>query len=223
MNNYDYFNDAENSANNFSNATGQYGWDAAQGDSWNYMDNGGVGASAPSNSNPSDSLPYVLIIANSTASAVTGVVILGANANTVGATNNGNVAAITITMDSGDTTYAQFLESIKSTPFKVGSMHIEGSSSAQTFKALTFTEKASNGRKQTYVITPRLNALANQNTVTMLYHKFTVDAWTSISTTIVASGTLTLSLYPMNELNVARGLEGRDVEKNYAAPNLSLR
>lgn len=222
MNNYDYFDAAESHANNFSNANGQYGWQGFTGDGYNYMDNGGVGAEAPSNANPSDSLPYVIIVTNSTASAVSSVVILGANVNTgSGVTNFGNVAAITITMDSGDTTYAQFLESIKSQPFKVGLTHIEGSSSAQTFKAWTFTEKSSNGRVTTYPVTPRLDALQQQNTVTLLKNKYTVDAWTQLSTTIVANGTLTVSIYPMNELNVARGLEGRQVEKNYAAPGLS--
>lgn len=219
MNNYDYFEQADSHANNFSSANG---WQEFSGDNYNYMDNSGIGASAPSNANPSDSLPYVVIVSNSTASAVTGVIILGANVNTGNAvTNLGNVAAITITMDSGDTTYAQFLESIKSQPFKVGVTHIEGSTTAQTFKTLTFTEKATNGRKIEYPFTPRLDPLQQQSTVTIVKHKYTVDAWTQITTTIVANGTLTLSIYPMNELNVARGLEGRQVEKNYGAPHLS--
>ena len=219
MNNYDYFSAAESHANNFSNANG---WQDFTGDNYNYMNNNGVSPEMPSNANPSDSLPYVIIVSNSTASAVTGVIILGANVNTGSSvTNNGNVAAITITMDSGDTTYAQFLESIKSESFKVGVTHVEGSSSAQTFKTLTFTEKATNGRKTEYPFTPRLDPLQQQSTVTIVKHKYTVDAWTQITTTIVANGTLTLSIYPMVEMNVARGLEGRQVEKNYAAPGLS--
>ena len=217
MNNYDYFEQADSHANNFSNANG---WDNFGSSGYDYMDNGG-GNDAPSNANPSNSLPYVFIIANSTASDVTNVVILGATSNTVGATNNGNVAAITITMDSGLTTYSQLLESIKTMPFTVGEMHLQSSNASQPYKALTFTQGAPNGTSTTYVISPKLDPLQNQSTVSILRHRFVVDSWTKISTTILASATLTMSMYPMNELNVSRGLDGKQVEKNYAQPNLS--
>lgn len=215
MRNYDYFADAYDYANNFSNANG---WDGFV-DQYNYMDNGGVGA-VHSNANPADSLPYVLQIANSTTDNVSNVVILGANQNTVGATNFGNVAAITITMNSGATTYQQFLENIKSQPFKVGLMHLQSSNANQPFQVLTFTQPNANGTSTTWPVSPILDPNQNQSGVTIVKNKFVVNAWTQISTTILASATLTMRLYPMTELNVARGIEARPVEKGYGAPDL---
>lgn len=215
MNNYDYFASAERHAfNSYSNYDGWNGFT----DNYNYMDNAGVGM--PSNANPSDSLPYTFQIANSTTNDVSSVVLLGANANTVGATNNGNAAAITITMQTGTLTYAQFLENVKSQPFKVGLMYLQSSNANQPFQSLTFTQGAANGTSYTVPYSPTLDPNQNQSGVTIVRHKFTVDAWTSITTTILASATLTVKMYPMQEVNIARGIEARPVEKTYGAPNM---
>lgn len=213
--NLNYFDQAYQNANNYSNANGD--WNGFV-DNYNYANNADS-AGQSSYADPMDSLPYVFIIANSTTADVSSVTILGANYNTVGATNNGNVAAITITMESG--TYAQFLENIKSQPFKVGITHLESSNTSQPFKTLTFTQGAANGLSQTWPVTPKKDPNQQQSGVTILRNKYTVDAWTKISTTILGSATLTMSMYPMQELNVARGLEGRPVDKPYGAPNMS--
>lgn len=218
MNNFNYFDQAYAYANNnYSNATGDWGY--AVGGEYNYADAGMVGV--PSNANPANSLPYVFDIANSTTDDVSSVVLLGANANTVGATNNGNVAAITITYQSGTVTYAQFLENIKSQPFRVGLMHLQSSNTSQPFQTLTITEGQANGTSSTIPIRPVLDPNQNQSGVTIVRYQFTVNAWLSITTTILASATLTIMMYPMQELNVARGIDGRPVDKVYGAPTLT--
>lgn len=218
MNNLNYFDQAYAYANNnYSNATGDWGY--AVGVEYNYADAGMVGV--PSNANPANSLPYVFNISNSTTDDVSSVTLLGANANTVGATNNGNAAAITITYQSGAVTYAQFLENIKSQPFKVGLMHIQSSNTSQPFQTLTITESSASGRSSTLPITPQLDPNQNQSGVTIVRHQFTVNAWLSISFTVLASATVTISMYPMQELNIARGIDGRPVDQVYGAPVLT--
>lgn len=217
MNNLNYFDQAYAYANNnYSNADG---WGYAVGSEYNYADAGMVGV--PSNANPANSLPYVFNIANSTTNDVSSVVLLGANANTVGATNNGNPAAITITYASGSVTYAQFLENIKSQPFRVGLMHLQSANTSQPFQTLTITQSDANGVSNTVPITPVLDPNQNQSGVTIVRYQFTVNAWVSITTTILASATLTVLMYPMQELNVARGIDGRPVDKVYASPILT--
>jgi hypothetical protein len=211
MNNHNYFADAYDYANNYSNANGWSGFT----DQYNY-----AGGAGHSNANPADSLPYVFNIANSTTDDVSSVVILGANQNTVGATNFGNAAAITITMASGAVTYQQFLENLKSQPFKTGLMHLQSSNTSQPFQVLTFTELQANGTSTTWPVTPLLDPNQNQAGVTIVKNQFTVDAWTQISTTILASATLTMRIFPMQELNVARAISSRPVEKDYNAPDL---
>jgi len=214
----DYFGEAMNFANeSYSNYDGG-GWNNM--DSYNYQD-GYEYASQGAGVEAKASLPFVINIANSTTDDVSSVVVLGANSNLTGATNFGNVAAITITMDNGDVTYTEFLESIKSEPFKVGYMYLESSNTAQPFKQLTVTYREPNGRKTELPVTPRKDPMQNQADVTIVKYSFPVDGFTRITTTILASATLTMSLYPQEQLNLARGLVGRSIGKAYSQPNLS--
>ena len=210
-----YFSDAMNHANeNYSNYDG---WDNADGDNdndYNYATQG-VGDEAKA------SLPFVINIANSTTNDVSSVVFLGANSNLFGATNFGNVAAITITMDNATVTYTEFLESIKSEPFKVGLMYLQSANTSQPFKQLTITTRDSSGVLTTTPITPTLDPMQNQAGVTIIHNTFPVNAYTKISTTILASATLTVRLYPSQKLDVSRGLTGKSVSKPFSKPGLS--
>ena len=209
-----YFEDAMNFANeSYSNYDG---WSNAVQDQYNYADDY-VQESAEAKA----SLPFIVNIANSTAADVANVVVLGSNSNLFGATNFGNPAAITITMDNGDVTYTEFLESIKSEPFKVGLMYLQSANANQPFKQLTIEYREPNGRKVTLPVTPALDPMQQQSGVTIVRHKFPVNAFTKISTTILASATLTMRLYPMEQLDISRGLIGRSVGKGYSKPNLS--
>jgi hypothetical protein len=214
-----YFSDAMNFAQeNYSNYDG---WDSA--DSYDYMGadeynyaSEGIGAEAKA------SLPFIINIANSTTDDVSDVVFLGANSNANStATNFGNVAAITITMDNGTVSYIEFLESIKSEPFKVGLMYLQSANTSQPFKQLTITYREPNGREVTLPVSPALDPMQQQGGVTIVRHKFPVNAFTKITTTILASATLTVRLYPMEQLDVSRGLSGRSVGKAFSKPNLS--
>jgi len=206
-----YFTQAENFANeNFSNYDGWSNF----ADDYNYAD-GGSEATALS------SLPFVINIANSTTADVANVIFLNANlAGNATAPAFGNAAAITITMD-GTITYAEFLQNIKSSPFKVGEMYLQSSNSLQPFKTLTIVNREANGRKVELPINPRLDPMQNQSGVSIVKVEFTVDAFTSVSTSLLASTTLIVSLYPKEQINVARSLSGQTVSKSYSKPNLS--
>jgi len=211
-----YFEDAMNFASeNYSNADG---WNYMD-DQYNYVDdyNYAEGVSAEAKA----SLPFIVNIANSTAGDVANVQVLGSNSNLFGATNFGNPAAITITMDNGDVTYTEFLESIKSEPFKVGLMYLQSANASQPFKQLNIEYREPNGRKVTLPVTPALDPMQQQSGVTIVRHKFPVNAFTKITTTILASATLTMRFYPSEQLDISRGLIGRSVGKGYSKPNLS--
>ena len=216
-----YFSDAQNFANNeYSNYDG---WDNMGGSDYDYaggMDDynyasEGIGAEAKA------SLPFIINISNSTTNDVSNVVFLGSNSNLFGASNFGNVAAITILMDNGTITYAEFLQSIKSEPFKVGLMYLQSANASQPFKQLVIAYREPNGREVTMPVSPALDPMQQQGGVTIVRHKFPVNAFTKITTTILASATLTVRLYPSEQLDVSRGLTGRSVGKAYSRPNLS--
>jgi hypothetical protein len=206
-----YFDEAENFANESYSNYGGNEWDNFQ-DEYNYANGGGQEALA--------SLPFVINIANSTTVDVASVVILSANLGGT-APNFNNDVAITITMDNGDVTYAEFLQDIKSSPFKVGMMYLQSANTSQPFKALTITHRESNGRKVTLPVNPALDPMQQQSTVSIVKAQFPVNAYTSITTTILASATLIMRLYPSEQLDIARTLSGQTVSKDYSRPNLS--
>lgn len=207
-----YFETAEKFANeNFSNYDGWSNFN----DPYNYAD-GGAGQDIAA------SLPFVINISNSTTVDQSSVVFLNANkAGNASAPAFGNNAAISITLDNGDVTYAEFLQDIKSSPFKVGMIYLQSSNTAQPFKSLTITHRESNGRIIQTPVSPRLDPMQQQSGVTVVKYQFPVNAFTAISTTILASATLTASLYPAEQIDVARSLTGQSVAKAYSRPNLS--
>lgn len=214
-----YFSDAINFANeNYSNYDG---WDNMSEDTYDYAADQYNYASEGVGHEAKASLPFILNIANSTTDDVSSVVFLGANSNLFGATNFGNAASITITMDNGNVTYTEFLESIKSEPFKVGLMYLQSSNTSQPFKQLVINYREPNGRETTLPVSPALDPMQQQGGVTIVKHKFPVNAFTKITTTILASATLTVRLYPSEQLDISRGLSGRSVGKNFSRPNLS--
>ena len=210
-----YFDEAEFYANeNYSNAGGEW----SNFDSYDYFDNYNYASGGGhSNANPAASLPFILNIANSTTADVAGVSILGANVN-INAANQGNVAAITITMDNGTVTYIQFLQSIISEPFRVGLMYLQSADALQPFKQLQIEYTEPNGRVVNTPLTPALDPMQQQSGVTVIRHMFPVNANTSISTTILGSATLTLRLYPSEVLDISRSLTGMSANKNFASP-----
>lgn len=211
-----YFETAERRAhNNFSNYNGG-GWNNFV-DPYNYADGGNGMAAAKA------SLPYTIKVQNTTASDVSDVVLLGANANLFNATNFGNPAAIVITMLNGTVTYTEFLENIKSNPFRVGMTYVQtlAGSNSQPFEELNIEWKEPNGRAVTIPVSPALDPMQNQAGVTIINYEFPVNAFTTITTNILASTTVAYRLYPMQAADLSRSLSGQSVEKAYARPNLS--
>jgi|GEM_PF-2718958 len=210
-----FFEEANNFANeSYSNFGGDDGW-TNMVDEYDYMGGGNSQGDARA------SLPFIINIANTTAADVAAVNILGSNSNLFGATNFGNPAAIVITMDNGTVTYTEFLESVKSEPFKVGMMYLQSANTAQPFKQITVEYREPNGRQVTLPVSPALDPMQQQSSVTIVRYSFPVNGFTKLQTDILASATLTLRLYPSEQLDISRGLVGRGVAKDYAQPNLS--
>lgn len=211
-----YFDEAEFYANeNYSNASGEW----SNFDTYDYFDEYNyAGGGGHSNANPASSLPYIINIQNTATTDQANVSVLGANVN-INATNTGNPANIVITMDNGAVTYIQFLQSIISEPFRVGLMYLQSANALQPFRQLLIEYIEPNGRTVNTPLTPALDPMQQQSGVTVVRHMFPVNANTAISTTILASATLTLRLYPSQVLDVSRSLVGRSVDKNFSNPS----
>lgn len=199
-------------AQNFSNYSGYS----------NVLATGFSSADASMGAGVGESEPYNFNIANASTVDVSNVVLLGAFENTAaGVTNFGNASSITVSMDNGDITYGVFLQSLKTNPFNVGQVYLSSQNSSQLTKTLNITYKEGNGKTTTIQIYPKLDPMQNLTTALNQYKEFPVDGFTQITTTILASATLSISLYPKMVLSTANNLVGQRAEQAFGRPNLS--
>ncbi len=169
-----------------------------------------------------DSQPFILSIANSTTTAVAGVILLDANTATLPTTTNfGNAAAITITLQNGNLTYGQFLNQIKAKPFRVAQLMLNSTTASQVLNSITFTTFDTFGAQTVFSKTPYLNPFQNQSGSTIVDYPFTVDGNTKLAINISASATLILYLFPNKVYDFGRGLVGRNVNIPLGNPNVS--
>jgi len=202
-----YFADAREAANeNFNSMNGSEFLNANGGSS------AGLGGATAQ--------PYILNVANSTASAVTNVVIGGAYTN-LQATNFGNVAAITITMGIANLTYGEFLYQSMNKPFVVGLTYLSSANASQVLETLTIKQKDINGNESSKVIVPTLDPYQQQGDKVAISFNWKFDGFTSVTiASILASATLKAYLYPAENVSTGRALTGGSVVKGFSSPDI---
>lgn len=202
----------------YSNANG-FADDNFYGNSYS-ADGGCAPAVSVSRSNP-----YTFNIANSAAVDISNVVLLGANQNTVLNTTNfgntGTAAAITITQQNGAVTYAQFLQAIKTQPFLIGEMQLQSSNTSQPFQTFTVSQTENDGRTSSVPYYPVLNPFQQQSGVAIIKQLIPVNSYTQFTFTILASATLTVRLYPAEQVDISRSVVGEPVSKPYNNPQIA--
>jgi len=221
MNNNKYFDQAENAANQeFLNADGFDTWDDADGDNWDV--DGGVPDSGAYRA-AQTSQPYILQVANSTASAVSNVIVLGAYDNAADATNYGNNVAITISMGVSNVTYKAFLNQTMNQPFYVGQVYLQSSTANQVLETLTVRHQDGNGNLADKVLVPIIDPYQQQSTSIVYKNGFRVDGYTKITiSSILASATMNIYLYPAEKINLGRAVMDKSASKEYRNPRISI-
>lgn len=153
--------------------------------------------------------PYNFKIVNSASVDISGVVLLGANINGLsGLTNYNNNAAITITMQNGTLTYAQFLNSLNSASFLIGRTLLQSSNTSQPFEEYSVSQTDLNGATSSLPYTPTPDPYQNLATVSFLDQLVPVNAYTQFTFNILASATMYVRLYPAKVLDTSRAVVG---------------
>tara|TARA_R100001244_G_C5168581_1_gene131546 strand:+ start:2565 stop:3257 length:693 start_codon:yes stop_codon:yes gene_type:complete len=202
-----YFADARETANeNFNSMNGSEYLNANGGSS------AGLGGATAQ--------PYILSIANSTTDAVSSVLVGGAYTN-LQATNFGNVAAITISMGIASLTYGEFLYQSMNKPFVVGLTYLSSANASQVLETFTIKQKDINGNESSKVIVPTLDPYQQQGDKVAISFNWKFDGFTSVTiASILASATLTMYLYPAENVSTGRALTGGSVVKGFASPDI---
>lgn len=177
---------------------------------------------AAANANAPTSAPYIISVTNNTTANVSNVVVLGAGQNLpASVTNYGNPTSITISMGVSGITYGEFLFQTLNQPFTVGLTYLQSSNASQILTPYTLQHKQATGRLCQDPIIPLFDPYQNLSSMTIQKRLFTVDGNTMLTfSTIYASATLNIYLFPSNQINIRRGLLNAPVEESYASPKI---
>jgi hypothetical protein len=170
------------------------------------------------------SQPYIIQISN-TGSAVANFNVLGSyeQLSDTAAFTSGNFISGNVTISSAipNVTYQQMLYQFMNNPFSTGLTYIQSSSSTQLLETISVQTKDANGNVAQKPLVPTIDPYQFQTTVLALRFGYRIDGYTRlILNSILASTTVKLYLYPADNINLARGLSGRAVSKDFSSPGI---
>lgn len=189
-------------------------WFAAEGDA-------SPAAAAPSMMR---SQPYILTVSNASNAAVT-IDIFGAYIylNNAGFSNGQlTVSNVTIASNLSNVTYYNLLNQSSFSPFTIGSTLISSVNgvASQVLQPITLTTQDANGNQAVKILTPVVDPYQNQSGIVDLKQPFRIDGFTKLTFQIFASTSVQFQFYPSDTINVARGLGGNPVSKQYGSPKI---
>ena len=170
------------------------------------------------------SQPYILTVSNASNAAVTidvfGAYIYLNNAGFSGGSLT--VSNVTITSNLSNVTYYNLLNQSSFSPFTIGSTLISSvnGTASQVLQPITLTTQDANGNQAVKIITPVVDPYQNQSGIVDLKQPFRIDGFTKLTFSIYASTSVQFQFYPSDTINVARGLGGNPVSKQYGSPKI---
>ena len=172
------------------------------------------------------SQPYILTVSNASASAVS-VDIFGAyiylNGGT-GSFSSGSLTVSSVTISSGlsNTTYYNLLNQSSISPFTIGSTLISSvnGTTSQVLQPITLTTQDANGNVATKILTPTIDPYQQQSGVIELKQAFRIDGFTKLTVQMFAATSVQFQFYPADTINIARGLSGAPVSKQFGNPKI---
>jgi hypothetical protein len=170
------------------------------------------------------SQPYILTVSNASNAAVT-IDVFGAYIylNNPGFSNGSlTVSNVTITSNLSNVTYFNLLNQSSISPFTIGSTLISSvnGTSSQVLAPITLTTQDANGNQAVKILTPVVDPYQNQSGIVDLKQPFRIDGFTKLSFQIFASSSVQFQFYPSDTINVARGLGGNPVSKQFGSPRI---
>lgn len=224
MNIKNYLADAQNRAHeSFANADGFFDDDLSFTAGEDFF--GADGAAAPSMGAPSapTSQPYIITITN-TGAAVSNFEVLGSYEylNNAGFSSGSlTIGSVTIASAIPNVTYQQMLYQFMISPYSTGLTYIQSATSNQVLETISVNTKDANGNIAQKVFVPTVDPYQFQSTIIAMKYGYRIDGYTKlIIATILANATVKLYFYPADNINLARGLAGRPVSREFASPGI---
>ena len=221
MNIKKYLSDAQNRAHeSFANADGFFDDDLSftAGEDFFNAEGGSMGApSAPT------SQPYIITLTN-TGAAVSNFEVLGSYEyiNNAGfSAGSLTIGSVTIASAIPNVTYQQMLYQFMISPYSTGLTYIQSATANQVLETISVNTKDANGNIAQKVFVPTVDPYQFQSTIIAMKYGYRIDGYTKlIIASILANATVKLYFYPADNINLARGLAGRPVSREYGSPGI---
>jgi hypothetical protein len=184
-------------------------------------------ASGVAAASAAQSQPYIITVANASATAVSNFDVLGAyeyinNAGWSGGSLTVN--NVTISSSISNVTYQQFLYQSMTQPFSVGLTYIQSvsGSSSQISESFVINTRDANGNQNLRTIVPIIDPYQQQNGVVQVKQLYGIDGYTKLTfANVLASVVFKLMFFPSTNINLASGLNGNPVSQSYTNPNIT--
>ena len=170
------------------------------------------------------SQPYIITVSNASNAAVT-IDVFGAYTylNNAGfSAGTLTVSNVTITSGLSNVSYFNLLNQSSVSPFTIGSTLISSvnGTTSQVLAPITLSTLDANGNQATKILTPVIDPYQQQSGVIELKQPFRIDGFTKLTFSIFASTSIQFQFYPSGTINIARGLGGNAVSKQYGSPKI---
>ena len=222
MNIKKYLNDAQNRAHeSFANADGFFDDDLSftAGEDFFGAD-GSANMGAPS---APTSQPYIITVTN-TGAAVANFEVLGSYEYINNAGFSGGsltIGSVTISSAIPNVTYQQMLYQFMVSPYSTGLTYIQSATTNQVLETISVNTKDANGNIAQKVFVPTIDPYQFQTTIIAMKFGYRIDGYTKlIMQSILANATVKLYFYPADNINLARGLAGRPVSREFGSPGI---
>ena len=169
------------------------------------------------------SQPYIVTITN-TGSAVANFDVLGSYQyiNNAGFSSGSlTIGSVTISSAIPNVNYQEMLYQFMNSPYSVGLTYIQSATSNQVLETISVNTKDANGNIAQKVFVPTVDPYQFQSTIIAMKYGYRIDGYTKlIIANILANATLKLYFYPADNINLARGLAGRPVSREFGSPGI---
>jgi hypothetical protein len=219
-----YLADAQRAANeSFANADGFID-DVNFTGSDDFFNMGGFMRADGAPSAPT-SQPYIVTITSTSGASVSNFEVLGSYEfiNNAGFTSGGDLVIGSITISSGiaNITYREMLYQFMNNPYSVGLTYIQSATTGQVLETLSLNTRDANGNEAQKSLVPTIDPYQQQSDIIAMKYPYRIDGFTKIiMRNILANATVKLYFYPADNINLARGLAGRPVSKQYGNPGI---
>jgi len=171
---------------------------------------------------------YIIQVSNASATAVSNFDVLGAYQyinTSVGTYSNGNLTISNCVISSAITnvTYQEFLYQSMNSPFSVGLTYLESvtNTAGQVTQTLTLNTRDANGNQALKTLVPTIDPYQQQNYIIAMKQNYRIDGFTKLTiASVLASSVLRIHFYPADNINIARGLAGKAVSRQFGSPNI---